>query len=154
MVITVMDYFKNNRNKYYLHVFLLSIVSFGIYYILRKTLFFTNHWNHQTSPEFLLNSLVKLNIPVYSLIRQSMMTMNIYFIYLLILIYKKHKGLEINRHFLFVSLAILFQITILSFAATFGNNNGRYFCLNIPLILYYIIFELSSFISIEIINKK
>lgn len=150
MVVASMDYLKNNRNVYYLHIFLLSIISFLIYYGLRKTIFFTDRWNFQTSPEFLIKSFFSFNIPIYPLVKQTLMTMNVYFVYLFILLYKKYKGLEINKHFLYISLMILLQITILSFAATFGNNNGRYFCLVIPLILYYIAVEISSFLKVEI----
>lgn len=153
MVITVMDYFKYKRHKYYLHVFILSVVSFLIYYALRKTIFYTDHWNFQTSPGYLISSLLKFDFPFLSLIKQSLMTMNIYFIYLFILIYKKAKGFNINKHFLYTSLMVLFQITALSFA-TFGNNNGRYFCLNIPLILYYMLYELSDFLQFDVSIKR
>lgn len=152
MVITPMDFFKYQKDKYYLRVFFIAVFSFIIYYILRKTFFYTDHWNFQTSPKYLITSFFKFDFPIVSLIRQSLMTMNIYFVYLLILLYKKHKGLSINTHFLNISIIILLEITALSFA-TFGNNNGRYFCLDIPLILYYIIFELSSIITIEV-NAK
>lgn len=152
MVITVLDFFKFQKNKYYLHIFLLSVVSFLVYYILRKTIFYTDHWNFQTSPDYLINSLLRFDFPFITLIRQSLMTMNIYFIYILLLFYKKYKGYSINKHYLYTSILILLQITALSFA-TFGNNNGRYFCLNIPLILYYILFELSSFMQLEIKYK-
>lgn len=153
MVIAIMDFFKYQKHKYYLHVFLLAVGSFLVYYVLRKTIFYTDHWNFQTSPDYLINSLIKFDFPFMTLIRQSAMTMNIYFIYILLLIYKRYNGLSINKHYFYTSVLILLQITALSFA-TFGNNNGRYFCLNTPLILYYILYEISSFIQLDLVYKK
>lgn len=147
MVIALMDYFKNKREKYFLNVFLISILSFGIYYVLRKTFFYTDHWNHQTSPAFLMSSLFEIKMPLVPMIRQTLMTMNIYFIYLLILTYKYAKGFKIEKHHFYISLAVFVEITLLSFAATFGNNNGRYFYLNTPLILYFLVIELSTLIN-------
>jgi hypothetical protein len=149
MVIALMDLVKDRKSKYYLHVLLLAVISFGAYFVLRKTFFHTDHWSNQTSPTFLLDSLFKLKVGMQSLIRQSLMTMNLYLIYLFIIIYKKNKGYAINRHYLYISLFLLLQITILSVAATFGNNNGRYFYLNTPLFLYFMIFEISPLFPIK-----
>lgn len=149
MVIAAMDYFKNKNTNYYLHVFLLSILSFGLYYLLRKTFFYTEHWNHQTSPGFLVSSLINIKLPLLPMIRQTFMTMNLYLIYLFILAYKYAKGYKIEKHYFFISLMVLGEITVLSFAATFGNNNGRYFYLNTPLLLYYLVFELSPLLEIQ-----
>jgi hypothetical protein len=147
MVIGLMDYFKHRSEKYFLNVFLISILLFGIYYFLRKTFFYTNHWNHQTSPAFLMSALLEIKVPILPMIRQTLMTMNIYLIYLLILAYKFKNGFIINKHYLFISLALLIEITLLSFAATFGNNNGRYFYLNTPLILYFMVLELTPLLQ-------
>jgi len=145
MVISLMDFFKFGKNKYHLSVFIFSILSFGAYFILRKTIFHTTHWSHQTSPEFLWSTLWENDLKLIPLIKQSLMTMNVFLIYIFILIYKKFKGFSINKHNLYVSLLLLTQITILSFAATFGTNNGRYFYLNIPFFLYFILLELKPF---------
>jgi hypothetical protein len=147
MVIALMDFLKDRQTKYYLHVLLLAVASFGAYFVLRKTFFHTDHWSNQTSPAFLLNSLFTIKIQVGSMIRQTLMTMNIYLIYIFVLLYKKHKGMPVNKHYLYVTLALLVEITILSFAATFGNNNGRYFYLNTPLFLYYIMYEINPLLQ-------
>lgn len=144
MVISFMDYFKF-KNKYYALVFLLNILCFATYFALRKTIFHTYHWQHQTSPSFLINTLLHSDLQLVPLIKQSLMTMNVYLIYIFILIYKKFNGMEINKHHLYITLFLLTQITILSFAATFGTNNGRYFYLNIPYFLYIMMLELKPF---------
>ncbi len=145
MVLALMDFIKYGRNRYYLLVFVLSVACFVTYIILRKTVFHTSHWSHQTSPEFLWATLLENDLQLGPLIKQSLMTMNVYLVYIFILVYKKIKGLSINRHHMFITLLLLAEITMLSFAATFGTNNGRYFYLNIPLFLYYILLELKPF---------
>jgi hypothetical protein len=141
MLVGLMDYFKY-KTKYHLYICGTSVLLFGIYYMLRKTFFYTPHWSHQTSPSFLASTLVNLNVPLIPMLRQSVMTLNIYIIYLFVLFYKRIKAYSIDSYSLYVTLAVLVQITILSIAATFGNNNGRYFYLNTPLILYFILKEL------------
>ncbi len=146
MVISMMDFIKH-RHKYYMLVFLLNILCFVTYFALRKTIFHTHHWQHQTSPEFLLTTLFNSDLQLVPLIKQSLMTMNVYLIYIFILVYKKIKGLEINTHHLLITLLLLAEITILSYAATFGTNNGRYFYLNIPYFLYLMMLEIKPFYS-------
>jgi len=144
MVISFMDYFKH-KNRYYIYVFAINIACFLVYFALRKTIFHTIHWSHQTSPKFLLTTLFNSDLQLIPLIKQSLMTMNLYLIYIFILIYKKSKGLTINTHHLMITLLMLAEITILSYAATFGTNNGRYFYLNIPYFLYLMLLELQPF---------
>lgn len=144
MVIAIMDYIKH-RQPFFLRIFLLNIGCFTVYFILRKTIFHTYHWQHQTSPEFLITTLFNSDLQLGPLIKQTMMTMNLYLIYLGILAYKKLNGLAINSHHLFITLLLLTEITILSFAATFGTNNGRYFYLNMPYFLYLMMLELRPF---------
>lgn len=144
MVISLMDFLKH-RQRYFASIFLLNIACFLVYFALRKTIFHTHHWSHQTSPGFLFKTLFNSDLQLVPLIKQSLMTMNIYLIYIFILIYKKMKGMEINRHHLIITLLLLAEITILSYAATFGTNNGRYFYLNIPYFLYLMMLEIKPF---------
>ena len=144
MVISVLDYIKF-RHNYFGLVFLLNLLCFATYFALRKTIFHTYHWQHQTSPEFLIKTLFNSDLQIVPLVKQSLMTMNVYLVYIFILIYKRWKGLKINKHHLFITLFLLAQITILSYAATFGTNNGRYFYLNIPLFLYFMMLEMKPF---------
>lgn len=147
MVISLMDFIKH-KNKYHVLIFLFNILCFATYFVLRKTIFHTYHWQHQTSPEFLIKTLFDSDLQLVPLIKQSLMTMNIYLIYIFILMYKKWKGMPINSHLLYITLLLLAEITILSFAATFGTNNGRYFYLNIPYFLYLMMLELKPFYTL------
>lgn len=147
MVISLMDFIRK-KDKYYIIIFVLNIACFLVYFMLRKSsLFATHHWEHQTKVGFLWRTLFNSDLQLVPLIKQTMMTMNVYLIYIGILVYKKVKGLPINNHYLIITLLMLAEITMLSYAATFGTNNGRYFYMNIPFFLYLMNDELKPFYS-------
>ncbi|MBL7838215.1 MAG: hypothetical protein JNM67_11920 [Bacteroidetes bacterium] len=144
MVIAFMDWWKLKDN-YYIKIFGVNLACFLLYVVLRKTIFHTPHWSHQLTFKFFWYTLFNSDLQIVPLIKQSMMTMNVYLIYIFILVYKKIKGLSINKHHLITTLLMLAQITFLSFVMTFGTNNGRYFYLNIPYFLYLMHLELKPF---------
>lgn len=143
-LIALLDYWKF-RNKYYLYCLLLNIVCFAIYILLRKLIFETPRYSHHTNVEFMLGSFTKENFPLIPFIRQTFMTMNVFFIYVIIVIYKKIIKLRINRFEFNKSLFLLGQIIVLTFLLSLGNNAGRYFYMLIPLIIVNIIEELKIF---------
>ena len=76
------------------------------------------------------------------------MTLNIFIVYVLVVIYKKWKRLEIDQ-FNLLKLGLLFlQINIISFVAVFGNNTGRYFYILIPLVIFQLIKELNPIVKL------
>lgn len=139
-LISVLDLWKF-REKYYLHVLLICIVCFAIYYVLRKTLFYTPLYDKQASPGYFLESLTRLKFPLGSYLRQTLMTLNLFIIYLVIVSYKKIKKTEIDKFGLIKLLLLFLQINLISFAAVFGNNTGRYFYILIPLVIFQLIKE-------------
>lgn len=143
-VVSFFDYFKF-KDKYHLKVFLINLACFGVYILLRKTVFHTHHWAHQLTFKFFFYTLLHSDLQIVPLIKQSLMTMNVYLIYIFIVVYKRIKGMSINKHYLMVTLVMLAEITFLSFVMTFGTNNGRYFFLNIPFFLYLMLVELKPF---------
>ncbi|MBA3664190.1 MAG: hypothetical protein H0W61_08285 [Bacteroidetes bacterium] len=139
-VLAVMDFWKY-RLKYFLYILLTCGFCFIIYFILRKTVFYTPLYDRQASPAYFLDSIFHLKFPLAPYIKQTLMTMNIFFIYLLLLIYKKIKKLEIDS-FGFMKVLLLFvQINVISVAAVFGNNTGRYFYILIPFVIFQLVKE-------------
>lgn len=151
-LVTILDFWKH-RLKYYLYIFILCIVCFGIYFVLRKTLFYTPRFDYQASPSFFLDSLLQLKFPLIPYIRQTLMTLNIFIIYLLIVLYKKWKKFEIDSFNLVKLLLLFLQINVISFAAVFGNNTGRYFYILIPLVIFQLIKELSPIVNLKFNNN-
>jgi len=154
MVMTIMDYFKYGKIKYYLHVFLVATFCWTVYFLLRKYVFMTPHWHYQTKADRLIDALLNIRIDLVTMARQTLMTMNIYFIYILILLHKKSKGYKINMYYLYMTLILFVQITILSIATTSGNNNGRYFYFATPFFLYLILLEVSTLINFEFTESQ
>lgn len=145
-LICLLDYWKYRR-KYFLHILLAAIGCFGIYYLLRKTLFYTPTYDHQASPGYFLDSLVHLKFPLGSYIKQTVMTLNVFILYLFIVFYKKMIKMKADNFELVKLLLLFVQINVISFAAVFGNNTGRYFYILIPLIIYQLIKEVEPLVS-------
>jgi hypothetical protein len=148
-LVSLLDFWKY-KLKYYLHILLSCIVCFTIYFILRKTIFYTPRFDYQASPAFFIDSLFKIKFPLIPYIKQTLMTLNIFIIYLLIVFYKKWKKLEIDQFNLLKLILLFLQINIISFVAVFGNNTGRYFYILIPLIIFQLMKELKTVISFKI----
>lgn len=143
-LLALCDYWKH-RDKFYLYTLLLCILCFTIYIVLRKTVFYTPKYDHQASTGFFLSSVFSLKFPMIPFIKQTLMTMNISLVYVAVIVYKKIKGLKFDT-FAFMKMVLLFvQIAIISFAAVFGNNMGRYFYMLIPIVIFYLMEELNVF---------
>ncbi len=150
MLVALMDFFRFKKEKYYIHVFAIATLGWLTYFVLRKYVFFTHHWHYQTNANSLLNGLLHIEIDLVTMFRQSFMTMNIYFIYLLVLAIKKYNDMKINTYNFITTVLLFIQITILSIATTSGNNNGRYFYFATPYFLYLILSEVNSILRIEL----
>lgn len=135
-------YFKN---KYYLQVFVYCLVFFGIHVLLRKLIFETSRYAYHTNIDFLANSLTNLKFPLVPFIKQTLMTMNIFIIYLFIISYKFIYKMNYNNKEFVKIMYLLLQLLILTFVLGLGNNAGRYFYLLIPLIIIQIFNEIKTF---------
>jgi hypothetical protein len=129
------------KQRYYLWVLISCILCFGVYFVLRKTIFYTPKYDFQASPDFFSDSIMKLKFPLLPYIKQTLMTMNISILYVLLLCYKKYKVMEIDRQALLKFVLLFAQINIISIAAVFGNNTGRYFYILVPFVIFYCIKE-------------
>ncbi len=145
-LITLMDFYKF-RIKYYAHMLVTCVFCFGVYFVLRKTLFYTPRYDHQASFCYFVDSIFTIKFPLMMYIRQTALTLNIFFIYIILFMYKTYKRMATNR-FNFWKIVLLFlQINVISFAAVFGNNTGRYFYMLIPLVIFQLIGEVQPLIS-------
>jgi hypothetical protein len=129
------------KDKYYLIVFVLSVLSFFIYFILRRTYFYTPALSFQTSPGTLVDGFTNVSFPILPFIRQTFMTLNIFILYLGVIAYKYYRGMLYDKN-AFIKLTLLFvQIILISFAAVLGNNAGRYFYMLSPFIIFELVKE-------------
>ena len=138
-LIALVDYFKT-RDTYFVIVLLTGTISFLCFFWLRSTLFYTPALSFQTQPKALFYALTHSTFPIVPFIKQTLMTLNIFILYLFIIFYKWKNNMKFNSG-AFVKFMLLFvQLIVVSFAAVLGNNAGRYFYILIP----FVIFELAG----------
>jgi len=135
------------KHKYYLAILVSCGLLFVVYYILRKTYFYTATYDHQASGAFFLDSLVKIKFPILPYIKQTLMTLNLFLIYLGVIVYKIIKKTEYDKHAAIILFLLFTQINLISFAAVFGNNTGRYFYILIPMVIFQLIKESRQFVN-------
>jgi hypothetical protein len=145
-VMAALDYLKL-RGTYYLWTSICALLCFAVYLVLRKTLFYTPHLDYQSSLDYFKTTLFSLNYPLWSFLKQLMMTLNLYFIYLAVLLYKKSKRLTINQHQLLMTLVLFFMTVFVSHVAGHGNNCGRYFYMVSPMIVWVAVGELADVLA-------
>lgn len=144
-LVGLVDFLKY-RQRFFLITVGLTVICFLIYYVLRKTVFFTPTYDHQASASFFLDSVTKLKFPLWPYLKQTLMTINIFLIYIALILYKKWRRLPFDD-FAFLKIILLFiQINIISFAAVFGNNTGRYFYILVPMVIFYLVVELKPLV--------
>ncbi len=139
-MITLLDLFKT-KEKFYLAGLIGCIGMFGIYLLLRNTVFHTPRYDYQLSFDTYLNSFFDTGLSFWSFFRQSILSLNLVLLYLAILAYKRLKGLELNKYHLLMVLVLLAQVIVMSIMTHFGNNAGRYYFYITPLIILFIALE-------------
>jgi hypothetical protein len=146
---SLIDFLQSKSEKYYLITLACCLFSFLIYFVLRKTIFYTAALDSQASPAALAEGLLQFHLPDISFLKQSAMTLNLFFIYLGLILYKIYLKLSIDRHALLKMLLLLLQIYVICVAAGHGNNMGRYFYILVPFVIYYLITEVAIFLKPE-----
>lgn len=120
---------------------LLALLCFAMYFVLRRTFFYTPALSFQTSPSQLIHALVNDIPPLGPYFRQLLLTLNLFLIYLGMVAYKKYRAFPLNKNGLIKIMLLLAQIILISFAALLGTNTGRYFFIASPLLLFYLASE-------------
>lgn len=142
-MLAAVDYFFE-RHRYFVAVLLASIASFGLYYILRKTVFYSPLHDGQTKPGFFLQSLLHPEIAWGPFIKQLALSCNLLWLYVAVVVYKMWNGIAFNKRFLTLVLVLFVQVIFMSIAAGFGNNTGRIFYFTAPILIYFLMHELKE----------
>lgn len=93
--------FYNSPKPVFLFVFLSNCLFFVLYLVLRKTVFYTPHLDYQASAGHFMSSVFQPNFPWALYLKQLAMTLTLFYLYLLIILYKKWNKMEINGLYLF-----------------------------------------------------
>ena len=145
-MLAAVDYFFE-RHRYFVAVLLASIASFGLYYILRKTVFYSPLHDGQTKPGFFLQSLLHPEIAWGPFIKQLALSCNLLWLYGAVVVYKMWNGIAFNKRFLILVLVLFVQVIFMSIAAGFGNNTGRIFYFTAPILIYFLMHELKELLA-------
>ncbi len=145
-LIALIDWFANRKQidanrAYFLKVLAANVFCFLIYYICRKTIFFTPRFEHQIDISRFISNIPESIQDIGAYIRQTFLTQNLVFLYLFVYAYKRMSGREVNNQFLLTVFLLLAQIVVLSLLVRLGNNTGRYFYMAIPVVIYYLMAE-------------
>jgi len=140
-------YFKKVR--YYLWVTGCSCLAFMLYYLLRKTVFYTLHLDYQSTFTYMWQNLMHPSLNGGEYLRQLFLGLNLFLIYIGILFVMKRRGLLFDRQALSVLLFLFVEVNVISMAGGHGNNAGRYFYLTIPLVIFATVKELKHLLDVE-----
>ena len=140
-------FFHKTEKKYFLLVFISSILGFGIYFVLRKTFFYTPYFSSQLDFTDFFPRLLHPGFPLGEYIRQSFFNQNILLIYLFVLLYKLYMKMSINKINILIVALLYCQVHFVAIVSVLGNSCGRYFYVTLPLILFFIASEIKPLIS-------
>lgn len=141
--------FNPQIRRYAIEVIISSVVCFFIYFICRKTIFYTPRYEHQIDISRFLDTIKHgiSDFPAY--IRQTLLLQNILFLYFAVIGYKFVKRIKTDRIALLVILMLFFEIVGMSVIVGLGNNTGRYFYMVVPIIIVQIVTEALPLIGIQ-----
>ena len=141
--------FHKEAKGYFVNVLISTILFFVIYFILRKTLFYTPHHDEQVQFSNLISNVFSLNVSIAAYIKQAFLTQNIFVFYLLLVGYKKIKKMPIDISKLLLLLLLFLQMIVISLFAKLAQTIGRLFFLSAPLIVYFLLYELQPFMNMK-----
>jgi hypothetical protein len=130
--------FYSKRSRYYLTTGIFAIICFLIYYVLRKTIFYNSALDYQSNPDYMWSNLIHINLNLLEYSRQLLLSLNLFAIYVGLVIYKKRQGLSIDSLSFFILVFLFVQVNLVVIAGGHGNNVGRYFYLISPYLILVI----------------
>jgi hypothetical protein len=133
-LIALADYFFR-REKFYLFVLLLSSVLLVVYFFLRRDYFYNPELGNQTSFKSMAEGLLSPDIRVKRFLKQGLISMYPFFIYLILVAFKALKGLPVDRPAVIRMILLFLQLMALTFAVTLDTNAGRVFYTLVPLVI-------------------
>jgi hypothetical protein len=146
--------FRKESRKFHLETFIACIVFFTAYFVLRKTVFLTPLFQNQLEVGTYFGRLLNpATIHWPEFIRQTILSQNLVFIYLGILIVKRVRHRTINTSNLILTLLLFIQANVINFLAFLGNNGGRCYYMIMPLIMYFAALEAEPLID-HFFNRK
>ena len=133
-IISFMDYIYT-KNKWFFMQCIINGVLFILYYVLRKTVFFTPMYANQITESNFIYSLFHISIDIPAFIKQVFLSQNIYFIYFLLLIINYNLNYDINKKHIITLILFVIITFIISRIAVANNNMGRFLFMFVPILI-------------------
>lgn len=127
-----------NGNKYHLLTIVFSTIYFCIYFILRKTFFYTDDWNYQIQISGYIHNISISITYFFNTLKHSLINQNLFTIYLFLVVIKFIKQKPINKLYFLTVILLFFQSIFIGIMLQLGNNSARIFNFVTPIIIYYV----------------
>jgi hypothetical protein len=124
------------ERKYYMIVLGVNIACFLLYYICRKTIFYTPRFDHQIDFGKFWHTIQNSFGDMKAYLRQVVMIQNLLIIYVGVCIYKYWKKIPFDKVYFSVTMLLFLEIVVLSVIIGLGNNTGRYFYMTAPILVF------------------
>lgn len=152
-IISLIDFYFL-RIRYLLLIFISSLLFFAVFLILRKTLFYTPHFDYQMSPDTLLNSILHPFVNWTSFIKQSLLLSNLLFLYFFVIIYKRINNFSVSKNYFVNIILLLMQVLLMGIMIQGAENMGRIFYYTTPILIFYLFMELKPLFLPYIYSEK
>jgi hypothetical protein len=150
--LALMDFIRNH-DRYFLWMVVACIAGLILYYLLRKTFFFTTALDEQISvSNFSATPFLKL--PLLPFLKQTFISCNLFVLYLCVVFSKGVKGASQYRYHLVQASVLFLQVILLSILMGHGNNAGRYFYLISPFLIFLLAVEVNSMSEQTVQTKR
>jgi hypothetical protein len=138
---------EKELRRHYLTVWIACIAFFAVYFILRKTLFFTPRYDYQVTMGQMIKNILLSIEDIRAYLRQTLLIQNLLFLYFGVLLYKRYRKADVNRFHLLVILMLIAEIGAIGLLVRLGNNTGRCFYMVTPILIFYLASELKPLLS-------
>jgi hypothetical protein len=146
VLISFVDYLRK-RNPYFLTVLITCVVCTALYFLLRKLIFETPKFAHQTSFDSKLNASNWFDFPIADFFRQMVVSMNLILLYFAVVAYKIFRKMQVNRREILITLLLIFQVIILAGGLEMGNNGARILNMLTPMFIFFIAGEVKPLLA-------
>lgn len=133
-------FYASKKNRYHIIQLILSTLFFITYYLLRKTLFLTPMYANQITESGFMHNLFQISLNIPDFLKQALLTQNIYFIFLFLLMLNGKKNIQLNTNNLILLLTFIFITFIISRVAVANNNMGRFLHMFSPILIIQMLY--------------
>jgi hypothetical protein len=150
----LMFWYEKADRGYYLKLLSATLVAFVIYFILRKTIFYTPQHADQLSFSAYSSNITRLYVSIGTYLKQALIIQNTLVIYYAVIVYKWFTKQRINAQGLVFISAFIVQMIIIAQFASLGQTIGRLLFFCSPLLIYHLLLEVKQSKLLSLKNEN